>query len=60
MTGNKFLRRILEWDSEEKRKKGRPKERWMDGWMELGMTNQGQKEEDSNDSNTYRNLLWMK
>jgi len=32
MTGNRLPKRILEWDSEEKRRKGRPKERWMDGW----------------------------
>jgi len=34
MTGNRLPRRILEWDSEEKLRNGRPKERWMDGWMD--------------------------
>ena len=36
------------------------KDGWTDEWMELGLTNQGQTEEDSNDCNMYRNLYWMK
>jgi hypothetical protein len=32
MTGNRLPRRIQERESEEKRRKGTPKERWMDGW----------------------------
>jgi hypothetical protein len=28
MTGNRLARRILEWETEGKRRKGRPKERW--------------------------------
>jgi len=50
MTGNGLPRRIQEWESEEKRRKGRPKERRMDGIRSVN--NQEQREEDGNDSNT--------
>jgi hypothetical protein len=32
MPGNRLPLKILEWEPEGKRRRGRPKERWMDRW----------------------------
>jgi len=31
MSGKRLPQRILEWESDGKRRKGRPKEKWIDG-----------------------------
>jgi hypothetical protein len=40
MPGNRLPRKILEWEPERTRRRGRPKERWIDG-VRRSMTNHG-------------------
>jgi hypothetical protein len=46
MPGNRLLRKIVEWEPEGTRRRGRPKERWIDG-VRRSMTNHGLTEEDT-------------
>jgi len=50
MIGNILPRRILDWESEVTRRKGRPKERWMDrvrrSRTELGLTDEDNRDRD--------------
>jgi hypothetical protein len=48
MPGNRLPRKILEWEPEGTRRRGRPKERWIDG-VRWSMTNHGITEEDIRD-----------
>jgi hypothetical protein len=48
MSGNRLPRKILEWEPEGTRRRGRPKERWIDG-VRRSMTNRGLTEEDIRD-----------
>jgi hypothetical protein len=47
---------ILEWEPEGTRRRGRPKERWIDG-VRRSMTNHGLTEEDTRDKDRLRNLV---
>jgi hypothetical protein len=46
MPGNRLRLNILEWEPEGTRRRGRPKERWMDG-VRRSMTNHGLRGEDT-------------
>jgi hypothetical protein len=35
MPGNRLTRTIVDWEPEGKRRKGRHRQRWMDGWSKL-------------------------
>jgi hypothetical protein len=48
MPGNRLPLKVLEWEPEGKRRRGRPKERWIDG-VRRSMTNHGLTEEDTRD-----------
>jgi hypothetical protein len=48
MPGNRLSRKILEWEPEGTRRRGRPKERWIDG-VKRSMTKHGLTEEDTRD-----------
>jgi hypothetical protein len=48
MPGNRLPLRALEWEPEGTRRRGRPKERWIDG-VRRSMTNRGLTEEDTRD-----------
>jgi hypothetical protein len=48
MSGNRLPQKILEWEPEGTRRRGRPKERWIDG-VRRSMTNNGLTEEDTRD-----------
>jgi hypothetical protein len=48
MPGNRLLLKILEWEPEGTRRRGRPKERWIDG-VRRSTTNHGLTEEDTRD-----------
>jgi hypothetical protein len=52
MPGNRLPLKILEWEPEGTRKRGRPKERWIDG-VRLNMTNHGLTEEDTRDRDRW-------
>jgi hypothetical protein len=56
MPGNRLPLKILEWEPEGTRRRGRPKERWIDG-VRRGMTNHGLTEEDSRDRDRWRKLV---
>jgi hypothetical protein len=56
MPGNRLPQKILEWEQEGTRRKGRRKERWIDGVKRI-MTNHGLKEKDTRDKNRWRNLV---
>jgi hypothetical protein len=56
MPGNRRQLNILEWEPEGTRRRGRPKERWIDG-VRRGMTNHGLGEEDTRDKDRWRNLV---
>jgi hypothetical protein len=45
---NRLPRKISEWEPEGTRRRGRPKERWIDG-VRWSMTNHGLREEDTRD-----------
>jgi hypothetical protein len=56
MPGNRLPLKILEWEPEGTRRRGRPKERWIDGvrWI---MTNHRLREEDTRYRDRWRNLV---
>ena len=56
MTGNRLPRRILEWEPEVTRRKGKPKERWVNR-VRRSMTEIGLTEEDDRDRDMWRNLV---
>jgi hypothetical protein len=56
MPGNRLPRKILEWEPEGTRRRGRPKERWIDG-VRRSMTNHGLTEWDTRDTYRWRNLV---
>jgi hypothetical protein len=56
MPGNRLPLKILEWEPEGPRRKGRPKESWTDG-VRRGMTNHGLTEEETRDRDRWRNLV---
>jgi hypothetical protein len=52
MLGNTLPRKILEWEPEGTRRRGRPKERWIDG-VRGSTTNHGLTEEDTRETETH-------
>jgi hypothetical protein len=56
MPGNRLPLKMLEWEPEGTRRRGRPKEWWIDG-VRRSMTNQGLTEEDTRDRDRWRNLV---
>jgi hypothetical protein len=52
MPGNRLTLNILEWEPEGTRRRGRPKERWIDG-VRRSMTNHGLTEEDTRDRDRW-------
>jgi hypothetical protein len=54
--GNRLPLKILEWETEGTRRRGRPKEKWIDG-VRRSMTNHGLREEDTRDKDRWRNLV---
>jgi hypothetical protein len=54
MPGNRLPLNNLEWEPEGTRRRGRPKERWIDG-VRRSLTNHGLTEEDTRDR--WRNLV---
>jgi hypothetical protein len=56
MPGNRLPLKILEWEPEGTRRKGRPKDRWIDG-VRRSMTNHGLIEEDTRATVRWRNLV---
>jgi hypothetical protein len=56
MPGNRLQLKILEWEPEGTRRRGRPKERRIDG-VRRSMTNHGLTEEDTRDRDRRRNLV---
>jgi hypothetical protein len=56
MPGNTLEWKILEWRPEATRRRGRPKERGMNG-VRWRMTNHGLTEEDARDRDMWRNLV---
>jgi hypothetical protein len=56
MPGNRLPLKILEWEPEGTRRRGRCKERWIDG-VRWSMTNHGLTEEDNRDRGRWRNLV---
>jgi hypothetical protein len=55
-SGNRLPRKILEWEPEGMRRRGRAKERWIDG-VRWSITNHGLTEEDTRDRDRWRNLV---
>jgi hypothetical protein len=56
MPGNRLQLKILEWEPEGTLRRGRYKERWIDG-VRRSMTNHGLTEEDIRDRQRWRNLV---
>jgi hypothetical protein len=56
MPGKRLPLKILEWEPEGTRRRGRPKERWMDG-VRRSMTNHRLTEEDTRDRDRWRKLV---
>jgi hypothetical protein len=56
MPGNRLPLKILEWEPEGTWRRGRPKDRWIDG-VRRSMTNHGLTEEDTRDRDRWRNLV---
>jgi hypothetical protein len=54
--GNRLPLKVLEWEPEGTRKRGRPKERWIDG-VRRSMRNHGPIEKDTRDRDRWRNLV---
>jgi hypothetical protein len=52
MLGNRLPLQILEWEPEGPRRRGRPKERWIDG-VRRSVTNHGLTEEDTRDRDRW-------
>jgi hypothetical protein len=53
---NRLPLKILEWERDGTRRKGRPKERWIDGVRRI-ITNHGLTEKDTRDRDRWRNLV---
>jgi hypothetical protein len=56
MPGNRLPLKILEWEPDGTRRRGIPKERWIDG-VRRSMTNLELTEEDTRDRDRKRNLV---
>jgi hypothetical protein len=56
MSGNRLPLKILEWEPVGTRRRGRPKETWIDG-VRRSMTNHGLREENTRDRYRWRNLI---
>jgi hypothetical protein len=56
MPGNRSPRKVLNWKPKGTRRKGRHKERWIDG-VRRSMTKHGLTEEDTRDRHTWRNSV---
>jgi hypothetical protein len=56
MPGNRLPLKILEWEPQGTRRRGRPEDRWIDG-VRRSMTNHGLTEEDTRDRDRWRNLV---
>jgi hypothetical protein len=56
MPGDRLPLKILEWEPEGMRRRGRPKEKWIDG-ARRSMTNHGLTEEDTRDRDRWQNLV---
>jgi hypothetical protein len=56
MPGNRLPLKVLGWEPEGTRRRGRPKERWIDR-VRRSMTNHGLTEEDTGDRDRWRNLV---
>jgi hypothetical protein len=56
MPGNRMPLKILEWEPEGTRRRGRSKERWTNG-VRWSMINHGLREEDTRDRDRRRNLV---
>jgi hypothetical protein len=56
MPGNRLPLKVLEREPERTRRRGRPKERWIDG-VRWSMTNHGLTEEDTRDRDRWRSLV---
>jgi hypothetical protein len=56
MPGKRLSLKILEWEPEGTRIRGRPKERCING-VRRSMTNHGLREEDTTDRDRWRNLV---
>jgi hypothetical protein len=56
MPGNRQPLKILKWEQEGRRRRGSPKERWIDG-VRRSITNHGLTEEDTRDRDRWRNLV---
>jgi hypothetical protein len=56
MPGNRLPLKILEWKPEGTRRRGRHKERWIDG-VRRSMTNHGLTEENTRDRDRWLNLV---
>jgi hypothetical protein len=54
--GNRLPLKVLEWEPQGTRRRGRPKERWIDG-VRRSMTNHGLTEEDTGDRDRWRSLV---
>jgi hypothetical protein len=55
--GNRLPLKVLEWEPEGTRRRGRPKERWIDG-IRRSTTNHGLTEEDTRDTDRWRSLVF--
>jgi hypothetical protein len=56
MPGNRLSLKVLEWEPGGTRRRGRPKERWIDG-VRRSMTNHGLAEVDNRDTDRWRSLV---
>jgi hypothetical protein len=56
MPGNRLPLKILEWEPEGTRRRGRPKERWIDG-VKRSMTYHKLTVEDTRDRDRWRNFV---
>jgi hypothetical protein len=56
MPGNRLQPKILEWEPDGTRRRGKPKERWIYG-VRRSMTNHGLTEEVTRDRDRWRNLV---
>jgi hypothetical protein len=56
MPGNRLPLKVLEWEPEGTRRRGRPKERWIVG-VRRSMTNHGLTENDTRDRDRWRSLV---
>jgi hypothetical protein len=56
MPGNRLPLKILEWEPEGMRRRGKPKERWIGG-VRRSMTNHGLTEEDNRDRDRWRDFV---